>query len=103
MPRYTSYPTAPVFSREIGAEFQVECFEALDSAVPVSVYVHIRYCERLCWSCACRTQGTQTLGPVESYMGTLEAELACWPVTCRPGFGWAGCTGAAARRLFCPR
>jgi oxygen-independent coproporphyrinogen-3 oxidase len=76
IPRYTSYPTAPVFSREVGAEFQAECLERLDPAVPVSVYVHIPFCERLCWFCACRTQGTRTLSPVESYLGALEAELA---------------------------
>jgi oxygen-independent coproporphyrinogen-3 oxidase len=76
VPRYTSYPTAPVFSREIGADFQAECIKRLDPSLPVSVYVHIPFCERLCWFCACRTQGTKTLGPVESYLGTLEAELA---------------------------
>ena len=76
VPRYTSYPTAPVFSTDTDAAFQVECIRALDPAEPVSVYVHIPFCERLCWFCACRTQGTRTLSPVESYLGTLEAELA---------------------------
>jgi oxygen-independent coproporphyrinogen III oxidase len=76
VPRYTSYPTAPVFSSDVGAAFQTECLERLDPEVPVSVYLHIPFCERLCWFCACRTQGTQTLGPIESYLGTLEAELA---------------------------
>ncbi|MFV2051584.1 oxygen-independent coproporphyrinogen III oxidase [Aliiroseovarius sp. YM-037] len=75
VPRYTSYPTAPVFSTDTGSAFQVECIRALDPAAPVSVYVHIPFCERLCWFCACRTQGTRTLSPVESYLGTLEAEL----------------------------
>ncbi len=75
VPRYTSYPTAPVFSPATGAAFQEECLAALDPAEPVSVYVHIPFCERLCWFCACRTQGTRTLAPVESYVGTLEAEL----------------------------
>lgn len=76
VPRYTSYPTAAVFSREIGSDFQAASLASLDPNVPVSVYVHIPFCERLCWFCACHTQGTQTLGPVESYLGTLEAELA---------------------------
>lgn len=75
VPRYTSYPTAPVFAPSIGAAFQAECLEALDPDKPVSVYVHIPFCERLCWFCACRTQGTKTMSPVESYLGTLEAEL----------------------------
>lgn len=76
VPRYTSYPTAPVFSTDTGSPFQTEQLSNLDPAQPVSVYVHIPFCERLCWFCACRTQGTKTLSPVESYLETLEAELA---------------------------
>lgn len=76
VPRYTSYPTAPVFTPKIGAAFHEDRLRGLDPRVPVSVYVHIPFCERLCWFCACRTQGTKTLSPVESYLGTLEAELA---------------------------
>lgn len=76
VPRYTSYPTAPVFTQATGAAFHEGRLRALDPAVPVSVYVHIPFCERLCWFCACRTQGTKTLNPVEAYLGTLEAELA---------------------------
>ncbi|MEP2717937.1 oxygen-independent coproporphyrinogen III oxidase [Pseudophaeobacter sp.] len=75
VPRYTSYPTAPVFSPSVGVDTQQRHLAALDPAVPVSVYIHIPFCERLCWFCACRTQGTQSLSPVESYIGTLEAEL----------------------------
>lgn len=76
VPRYTSYPTAPVFSAAVGAPFQAEALAGLDPAEPVSVYVHIPFCERLCWFCACHTQGTQTLSPVEEYIGTLEREIA---------------------------
>ncbi|KHQ50069.1 Coproporphyrinogen-III oxidase [Mameliella alba] len=76
VPRYTSYPTAPVFSPEVGATDQARALAALDPGDPVSVYLHIPFCERLCWFCACRTQGTKTLSPVESYLGTLERELA---------------------------
>jgi len=76
VPRYTSYPTAPVFSPEVGTAFQRDALAALDPSQPVSVYLHIPFCERLCWFCACRTQGTQTLSPVEAYIRTLEQELA---------------------------
>ncbi|RVV98265.1 oxygen-independent coproporphyrinogen III oxidase [Mesobaculum littorinae] len=76
VPRYTSYPTAPVFSADVGAAAQARALAALDPADPVSVYIHIPFCERLCWFCACRTQGTKTLTPVEAYIGTLEQELA---------------------------
>lgn len=75
VPRYTSYPTAPVFSSGIGAAEQARALQDLDPEVPVSVYLHIPFCERLCWFCACRTQGTRTLSPVESYLETLLKEL----------------------------
>ena len=61
VPRYTSYPTAPVFSPATDEASQSVWLGALDPQVPVSVYVHIPFCERLCWFCACRTQGTTTL------------------------------------------
>lgn len=75
VPRYTSYPTAAVFTPQIGVGFQMEALRSLDPELPVSVYIHIPFCERLCWFCACHTQGTRTLGPVEAYIATLEAEL----------------------------
>lgn len=75
VPRYTSYPTAAVFTPNTGASFQRHALETLDPEDPVSVYIHIPFCERLCWFCACHTQGTKSLGPVESYIETLEAEL----------------------------
>ena len=76
VPRYTSYPPATAFSAGIGAEFQRDSLAALDPAVPVSVYLHIPFCERLCWFCACATQGTSTLKPVENYIRVVKAELA---------------------------
>ena len=75
LPRYTSYPTAPVFSAATEASFQRDALKALNPQVPVSVYVHIPFCERLCWFCACRTQGVQSLSPVDHYLDALEREL----------------------------
>ncbi|NNK79200.1 MAG: oxygen-independent coproporphyrinogen III oxidase [Litoreibacter sp.] len=75
LPRYTSYPTAPIFSEATRAEFQAHCLEQLNPDEPVSVYIHIPFCERLCWFCACRTQGVRSSGPVESYLSTLLEEL----------------------------
>jgi oxygen-independent coproporphyrinogen-3 oxidase len=76
VPRYTSYPTAAVFRPTVDGSMQARELGALDPAQPVSVYVHIPFCERLCWFCACHTQGTQTLGPVEGYLDAVERELA---------------------------
>ncbi|MFG5382085.1 oxygen-independent coproporphyrinogen III oxidase [Yoonia sp. R2-816] len=76
VPRYTSYPPATAFNPQTGAQFQTNCLKALDPAKPVSVYIHIPFCERLCWFCACRTQGTSTLKPVVNYLASVKAELA---------------------------
>ena len=75
IPRYTSYPPATVFSTMQGTEFQNRCIAALDPELSVSIYVHIPFCERLCWFCACRTQGTKTLDPVTKYLEYVEQEL----------------------------
>jgi oxygen-independent coproporphyrinogen III oxidase len=85
VPRYTSYPTAAVFTPQTGSSFQRQAIASLDPDAPVSVYVHIPFCERLCWFCACHTQGTRTLSPVESYIETLEAELALMRATLPAG------------------
>jgi oxygen-independent coproporphyrinogen-3 oxidase len=74
---------------------------ALDPAQAVSVHIHIPFCDRLCWFCACRTQGTRTLGPVESYLGTLEAELALLRATIPVGvrMGRLHCGGGTPTTL----
>ncbi|WP_417249668.1 oxygen-independent coproporphyrinogen III oxidase [Celeribacter sp.] len=75
VPRYTSYPTAPHFNTDVNSDHVAQWLGALDPAQPVSLYVHVPFCRRLCWFCACRTQGTSTTGPVAAYVETLIAEL----------------------------
>lgn len=75
-PRYTSYPPASSFGPNVGAAQMAAWLEAVPAGARVSLYVHVPFCRRLCWFCACRTQGTQTDRPLRAYVETLEAELA---------------------------
>jgi oxygen-independent coproporphyrinogen-3 oxidase len=74
-PRYTSYPTAVQFGPDIGPKFTEETLSSLPTDKAVSVYIHIPFCERLCWFCACRTQGTKSASPVAAYLKQLIAEI----------------------------
>lgn len=76
VPRYTSYPTAPHFGADIGPGQFTQWIEALPEHSAVSLYIHVPFCRRLCWFCACRTQGTTSDEPVVAYVETLKAEIA---------------------------
>ncbi len=76
VPRYTSYPTAPHFGGTVDAALFTRWVEAIPEGSAISLYLHVPFCRRLCWFCACRTQGTQSDGPVVAYTRTLHAEIA---------------------------
>ncbi|MAM62165.1 oxygen-independent coproporphyrinogen III oxidase [Maritimibacter sp. UBA3975] len=85
VPRYTSYPTAPHFAGGIGGETVSNWIRAIPDGSQISLYLHVPFCRRLCWFCACRTQGTSTLSPVEAYVDSLTQELAALKKTLPEG------------------
>ena len=77
-PRYTSYPTADRFMQAYPAASYVERLQqraAADQAPPLSVYVHLPFCESLCYFCACNKIITQDHGRSAEYLQTLYQEM----------------------------
>ena len=76
-PRYTSYPTAPVWKQSYGvAEFRHELGrEDIDPADGLSVYVHVPFCRSLCHYCACNKVITQKTELAARYLDVIEREI----------------------------
>lgn len=85
VPRYTSYPTAPHFSAATNAGHMDDWLRAIPENAAISLYMHVPFCRRLCWFCACRTQGTRSDDPVRAYAEVLKAEIALIGSRLRPG------------------
>ncbi|AKO99774.1 oxygen-independent coproporphyrinogen III oxidase (plasmid) [Marinovum algicola DG 898] len=75
VPRYTSYPTAPHFSKAIGAKEYAHWLAALPPEKPVSLYLHVPYCRELCWYCGCNMKLAKKDAPVAQYAQTLNREI----------------------------
>lgn len=75
VPRYTSYPTAPQFREGAGAVLLDALLDDFPAQEAVSVYLHIPFCDRLCWFCGCHTKYTLKYAPVKTYLGSLRREI----------------------------
>src|SRR6056297_806725 len=74
-PRYTSYPTAPQFHDDFGADDYATALDRLDPAQPLSLYTHVLFCAKLCHYCGCHMKVTDRQQPVMKYLGYLEREM----------------------------
>ncbi|RWA86830.1 oxygen-independent coproporphyrinogen III oxidase [Mesorhizobium sp.] len=75
VPRYTSYPTAPHFHPGLDAIVVRGWMETLEGDDEISLYLHIPYCDRLCWFCACHTKQTLHYAPVATFLRSLHREI----------------------------
>jgi oxygen-independent coproporphyrinogen-3 oxidase len=76
VPRYTSYPTAPQFHAGIDASTYGRWLSELHEGQTLSLYLHIPYCDRLCWFCACHTKQTLRYEPITAYLAALKQEIS---------------------------
>ncbi len=76
-PRYTSYPTAAEFHAGVDAEvYDRHLAQAAESTdEPLSLYLHLPFCEERCLYCACNVVITRKPEVVGSYLGHLEREI----------------------------
>ena len=75
-PRYTSYPTAPVWKDDFGPDdFESYAARAEEKRTPVSMYMHIPFCESLCLFCACTVSIQKDKSVAIPYLDTLKREI----------------------------
>lgn len=72
VPRYTSFPTAAEFG-EIDSESYRAALEGAEG--DISLYIHIPFCERICFYCGCNTGAAGRTARLESYLHALACEI----------------------------
>ena len=75
-PRYTSYPTAVQFHDDIGPFDLLHALrDSSKAGRPLSLYVHVPFCEHICYYCACNKVITKDRGRALPYLEKLEREI----------------------------
>ncbi|MBA4113739.1 MAG: oxygen-independent coproporphyrinogen III oxidase [Verminephrobacter sp.] len=89
-PRYTSYPTADRFVDAFGEDEYVLALQqrrqsAVGKSLPLSIYVHIPFCESLCYYCACNKIITKHHDRADVYLRYLSREIDLHTAHCGVG------------------
>ena len=74
-PRYTSYPTAPEWLEISEADARAAFERCGADARPVSIYVHVPFCERMCLFCGCNVVVAKNRDKIPRYIHAVEREL----------------------------
>ena len=75
-PRYTSYPTAPVWKDDFGpADLENSYARADQLGTPLSLYMHLPFCESLCLFCACNVSIQKDKSVAVPYLESLKQEI----------------------------
>ena len=76
-PRYTSYPTADCFVEPFDECNYKRCLNerSSETAGPLSLYIHVPFCNSLCYYCACNKTVTRQRGKAGKFLKALEKEV----------------------------
>jgi len=89
-PRYTSYPTTDRFVEAAAADNHVRALEQRRAGtavmgLPLAIYVHIPFCESLCYFCACNKIITKNRERAQAYLRYLGREVDLYVARVGPG------------------
>ncbi|QFU76536.1 oxygen-independent coproporphyrinogen III oxidase [Halioglobus maricola] len=76
-PRYTSYPTAPQFRQDFPMQ-SYRKWQGTDGdhkREPLSLYLHVPFCNDICYYCACNKIVTREKGVAQRYLQRLQTEI----------------------------
>lgn len=73
-PRYTSYPSAHHFGLMPATSYQ-KALQSLKPDQSVGLYLHVPFCEQMCYFCGCNTHITKRYSPVSTYVDSLVREI----------------------------
>ncbi len=75
-PRYTSYPTANLFTEDLPGDALDRALEGLPENAPLSLYLHVPFCATICYYCACNKIITANRAHAVAYLTRLYREMA---------------------------
>jgi oxygen-independent coproporphyrinogen III oxidase len=74
-PRYTSYPTAPVWTERYGPDALRTDLAGIPAGTPLALYAHVPFCRSLCHFCACNRVITRRPEPPARYLDFVAREI----------------------------
>jgi oxygen-independent coproporphyrinogen-3 oxidase len=74
-PRYTSYPTANLFSEDLDRHALLDALDGLPARSALSLYLHVPFCDTICYYCACNKIVTNNRKHAVAYLDRLRREI----------------------------
>jgi len=75
-PRYTSYPTAPMFHEGVNSAVYADTLKRVaNDQAPLSLYIHIPFCNTVCYYCGCNKIVTKQYDRAQPYLDLLFQEI----------------------------